>query len=73
MGFVWRIEKLTLGPLNPGLLGPFPPTNWEKNHISQITPESQKPVVILTRIFHEPDRLWRKAFQPEVVVIYCEG
>jgi len=24
----------------------------------------------LTRIFHEPDRHWRKAFQPEAVVIY---
>ena len=27
----------------------------------------------LARIIHEPDRLWRKAFQPEAVVIYCEG
>ena len=24
----------------------------------------------LTRIFHKPDRHWRKAFQPEAVVIY---
>ncbi len=27
----------------------------------------------LARIIHEPDRLWHKAFQPEAVVIYCEG
>jgi hypothetical protein len=27
----------------------------------------------LARIFHEPDRHWRKALQPEAVVIYCEG
>jgi hypothetical protein len=27
----------------------------------------------LVRAFHNPDRLWRKAFQPEAVVCYCEG
>ncbi len=25
--------KQTLGPLNPGALEPFLPTNWEKNHM----------------------------------------
>jgi hypothetical protein len=23
--------------------------------------------------YHEPDRLWSKAFQPEVVMVYYEG
>ena len=27
----------------------------------------------ISRAFHKPDRPWRKAFQPEAVVIYCEG
>jgi len=26
-----------------------------------------------TQSFHASDWFWRKAFQPEVVVIYCEG
>jgi len=35
--------------------------------------ETEEKLVVLARIFHEPDRRWRKALQPEAVVIYCEG
>ena len=28
---------------------------------------------LFARIVHKPDRFWRKAFQPEAVVLYCEG
>jgi len=60
-----------LPELIPGSNGPGTDSTLKGSHI--VLMANAVSTVGLARIFREPDRPWRKAFQSEAVVIYCEG